>query len=96
MGGVLLDPISAVIGIISSLALEVLLLGNAERTRALWNRPAVQAAGVVATLGAGMIAWAISPRLFAVIVWGLLAYLGLLVIVSVLGANPLVRFRGQS
>jgi MFS superfamily sulfate permease-like transporter len=91
---VLLDPGSALTGIVGSLALELLLSQCPERTRRLWERPTVQAAGVLATLAAGLLAWQLAPWLLAVLVWGLVAYLALLVVV-VVGENPLSR-SGQS
>ena len=89
-------PLPALAGVVGSLTLELLLLRYPARARALWERPTIQAAGVLATLATGLIAWWAAPWLLGVLVWGLLAYLALLGVVVVSGKNPLARFVGQS
>lgn len=89
---VLAAPLPALAGVVGSLALEVLLLRYPDRTRALWEQPRVQTAGVIATLAVGLLAWLVAPWLLGTLVWGLLAYLALLGVVVAVGENPLARF----
>jgi hypothetical protein len=91
----LFAPLPALTGVVGSLTLELLLLRYPERTRALWERPVVRVAAVLATIATGLFAWRSAPWLLAVLVWGLFAYLMLLGVVVVSGTNPLARV-GQS
>lgn len=79
-GAVLLRPVPAVAGAGGALALETVLLRYPDRTRALWERPAVQA---LAFAGVGVVAVrsGLAPVL-AALAWGLVAYLCLLAVVA--------------
>lgn len=92
----LLNPMAAVVGTIGSLALELWLLQHPERTRAIWARPGVQATGIALVLAMGVVAWWLAPWVLGVLVWGLLAYLALLVVVVATDENPLARVGRQS
>jgi len=91
--GALVDPGPAAVGIVGTVALELVLLRSPDLTRRLWERPGVQAVATVGTVGVGVVAvstgavWAA-----AVLVWGLVAYLALVGVVVGVGSNPLGRF----
>lgn len=88
--GVFLEPLSAVLGCLGMVGLEVVLLRNPTLTRRLWDRPPVQAGSALGLLvGAGLAASLGAVWIVAVLVWGLLAYLGLVGVVLVRGHNPL-------
>ena len=78
----LFDPAAALSGVVGSLGIEVFLLRHPERTRDLWERPGVQAAGSVGTVVIGRaLARDRGERAAAALCWGLLAYLVLLAVV---------------
>ncbi len=90
--GVFLEPLPAVVGCVGMVSLEVVLLRNAELTRRVWERPAVQLGSTLGVLvGGGLAAWLGAVWVVAVLVWGLLAYVGLVGVVLVRGRNPLAR-----
>lgn len=95
VGGALLDPRPAAVGVVGMVALELVLLRFADLTRRLWERPAVQALAVAGTLAVGILAVSTGAVWVAVVVvWGLGAYLALVGFVVWLGSNPLGRFAG--
>jgi hypothetical protein len=96
-GGALLDPLSAAAGCVGMVAVEVTLLRVPDLTRRLWERPAVQAAAALGTLGVAALAASTGAAWLAgMLAWGLLAYLLLVAVVFVLGRNPLAGLVGSS
>ncbi len=91
-GGVFVDPRLAVVGCVGMTGIEVGLLRIPDLTRRLWERRRVQAGSALGVLvGVGAAAWLGAVWAVAVVVWGLLAYLGLVGVVLVSGRNPLAR-----
>ena len=87
------DPRLAVAGCVGMAGIEVGLLRNPDRTRRLWGRRRVRVASALGVVGGvGVTAWLGAVWVVAVVVWGLLAYLGLVGVVVVSGRNPLARF----
>ena len=86
------DPRLAVVGCVGMAGIEVGLLRAPGLTRRLWERRRVRTGCTLGVLvGAGAAAWLGAVWAVAVVVWGLLAYLGLVGVVLVSGRNPLAR-----
>lgn len=82
----------AMIGIFGMIAIELICLYNPDRTQAIWSRRSIQFSSVIIVIIAGGFALVSDIQwIFTTIVWGLTAYLILLIIVIILGANPLLR-----
>jgi hypothetical protein len=80
-------PVPALVGVGGALAIETLFLTGTPAAD-LWERPAIQAAGVVATLGGGLAAaWLLGPWLLAAICWGIATFFAVLAAMLVL-AHP--------
>jgi hypothetical protein len=93
--GALVDPRPAAVGVVGTVALELVLLRFPDLTRRLWRRPAVRAAAAIGTFGVGVVAVSAGAAwVAAVLVWGLVAYLVLVGVVVGLGSNPLGRLVG--
>ena len=91
-GAILLKPSLAGVGCGGMACVEVVLLRYPERTRRLWERRVVQVTSVLGVLVGGAIAVSVGAVwVVAVLVWGLVAYLGLVVVVAASGRNPLAR-----
>ena len=82
------DPVAALSGVAVALSVEALMLRHPERTRDLWERPWVQAAGLFGTVAVGRTTSSTSARWAAAVCWGLLTYLWLLVFVLAGRQNP--------
>lgn len=82
----------AMIGIFGMMAIELICLYNPNRTQAIWSRRSIQFSSVILVIIAGGFALVSDIQwIFTALVWGLTAYLILLIIVIVLGMNPLLR-----
>jgi hypothetical protein len=92
-----LDPAAAAAGVAGALALEAAFLRRPDRTRALWERPAVQAASVVLVVGVALLAAGTGRGAFVVAAlgWGLVAYLALLAAVLAGDRNPVALLVGR-
>ena len=91
-GAILLKPSLAGVGCGGMACVEVVLLRYPERTRRLWERRVVQVTSVLGVLVGGAIAVSVGAVwVVAVLVWGLVAYLGLVAVVAASGRNPLAR-----
>jgi hypothetical protein len=79
-------PVAVVAGGAGALAVEALLSARAARVRAVWERPDVQLVAVVAglCLAAAGVAL-VGPVVATVLAAGLVAYLALLAVLTVLG-----------
>jgi hypothetical protein len=85
-------PLLAGVGCAGMVVIEVVLLRYPEQTRRLWERRVVRVTSVLGVLVGGAVAASVGAVwVVAVLVWGLVAYLGLVVIVAVSGRNPLAR-----
>lgn len=88
---VFLRPFPVLIGFVGALLLEALFLRYPERTRALWERPSIQASGVMLVITVGFVTiWSGLDWVVAVLAWGLVAYLGLLSVIAVGYENPVM------
>jgi hypothetical protein len=86
------DPRLAVVGCVGMAGIEVGLLRTPDLTRRVWERRRVRVGSALGVLvGVGAAAWLGAVWAVAVVVWGLLAYLGLVGVVLVSGRNPLAR-----
>jgi hypothetical protein len=82
----------AMIGIFGMIAIELICLYNPNRTQAIWSRRPIQFSSVILVIITGGFALVSDIQwIFTALVWGLTAYLILLIIVIVLGTNPLLR-----
>lgn len=91
-GAIFVEPLLAGVGCAGMGSIEVVLLRYPERTRRLWERRVVQVGSTLGVLVGGGVAVSVGAVwVVAVLVWGLIAYLGLVVIVAVSGRNPLAR-----
>ena len=89
---ILLNPSLAGVGCGGMACVEVVLLRYPERTRRLWERRVVRVTGTLGVLVGGAIAVSVGAVwVVAVLVWGLVAYLGLVAVVAASGRNPLSR-----
>ena len=80
---------AALLGVVGAVAIEAVMLRSPERTRSLWERPAVQGASVLGALGVGRLLAARDGGFSAAACcWGLVTDLGLLVVVLTGRANP--------
>jgi len=83
----------AMIGIFGMIAIELICLYNPNRTQAIWSRRPIQFSSVILVIITGGFTLVSDIQwIFTALVWGLTAYLILLIIVIVLGTNPLLRF----
>lgn len=91
-GAVFADPRAAVVGCAGMVGVEVALLRRPDLTRRLWARPTVRAGSALGVLaGGGLAVWVGAAWVGAILVWGLAAYVALVVAVLALGRNPLAR-----
>ena len=82
----------AMIGIFGMIAIELICLYNPNRTQAIWSRRPIQVSSIILVIITGGFALVSDIQwIFTALVWGLTAYLILLIIVIVLGTNPLLR-----
>lgn len=86
----LVDPLAAVVGIIGTIVVESVLHRYHAATRAVWERRWVQVTAVVSIVGAAIVVvrTAVGATVLSVLVWGLLAYIGMLLLVEVRPQNP--------
>jgi hypothetical protein len=81
-------PVVVAVGVTAGLAVEALFVADTPAAE-LWERPAVQAASVVALVGgAGLAVWAGGPWAVAVVWWGLATYFLLLALLVAGVWNP--------
>jgi hypothetical protein len=80
----------AIIGLCGMIAIELICLYNPELTKAIWNRRSVQFGSLMTVVIAGGLTLLSGIQwIIATLLWGLLGYLLLLIVVIVLGTNPL-------
>jgi hypothetical protein len=86
---------TALLGVVGAIAIEAAMLRYPEATRAVWERPAVQAGSLLGLLAGGRTlvrhhgAWTA-----AACWWGLIAYLGMLACVLAGRNNPVSVLAG--
>ncbi|MEF8840577.1 MAG: hypothetical protein V5A62_02970 [Haloarculaceae archaeon] len=88
---------TALVGTTGVVGIEALMLRYPERTRDLWERPAVRILGLLGTvLGGRALTRGRGGRATAAFCWGLLAYLVLLGSILVGRENPVARLVGPA
>jgi len=91
-GGVFVAPLPAAAGCVGMAGVEVLMLRHPDLTRRLWARRRVRVGSALGVLcGGGVAVRTGAVWVVAVLVWGLLAYVGLVGVVLASGRNPLAR-----
>ncbi|WP_435194604.1 hypothetical protein [Natronomonas sp. EA1] len=85
-GGSMTRPVAAAVGVFGALAIEVLFY-RFDALLALWEREWVRLGGLAVVLAGGyVLALVAGPWTLAALAWGLITYLGLLVVS--LGRRP--------
>lgn len=83
------DPLAVAVGVVGSLAVEVLFLRYPDRLLAAWERRGVPLLAALLVVVAGVLAARHAPLVVGAVCWGLATYLALLgAVVAGLG-NPL-------
>jgi hypothetical protein len=87
---------AALLGLLGAVAIEAAMLRYPDLTRAVWERPEVQAGSLLGLLAGGR---ALTTRYgtwtAAACWWGLIAYLGLLAFVLAGRENPVASLAGE-
>lgn len=73
------DPLAAVTGVVTALVVEWAFLRFSDRLLSLWERPVVNRGSALALLAGGYLARG-APWALAAGCWGLMTYLGFLVV----------------
>jgi hypothetical protein len=82
----------AAIGIFGMVAIELMCLYDSDRTQTIWNRRSIQFSSIMTVVTvSGLTLMSNIHWVFAALLWGLLAYLVLLIVVIITGENPLSR-----